>query len=50
MRFGQILLMRALDARHGDYPDPWGDDVFNLILKFDFDGDRPKVTRIAEPF
>lgn len=43
-------LARALEARPGDYPDPWGDDVFNLILKFDFDGDRPKVTQITEPF
>ncbi len=43
-------LARALEARQGDYPDPWADDVFNLILKFDFDGDRPQVTRITEPF
>jgi broad specificity phosphatase PhoE len=40
----------ALNASHGDYPDPWGDDVFNLILKFDFDRDRPKVTQIVETF
>lgn len=43
-------LARALGARHGDYPDPWKDDVFNLILKFDFDGDRLEVTQKTEPF
>ncbi|WP_426424174.1 hypothetical protein [Bradyrhizobium genosp. A] len=43
-------LAHALRAQHGDYPDPWQDDVFNLILRFDFADGIPKVKEITEPF
>jgi hypothetical protein len=29
-------LADALNARKGDYPDPWDDRVFNLILQLDY--------------
>jgi hypothetical protein len=44
-------LANALKARQGDYPDPWDDSVFNLILQFDYsDGVAPNVTGIVQPF
>jgi hypothetical protein len=43
-------LAHALNAKTGDYPDPWDPSVFNLILQFDFLGDMPTVTRVIEPF
>jgi phosphohistidine phosphatase SixA len=44
-------LMDKLGAKPGDYPDPWDDNVFNLILKLDYDvGGAPVVTKIAQPF
>jgi phosphohistidine phosphatase SixA len=43
-------LMKALGAKHGDYPRPWDDLVFNLILKTDFAGGTVTVTRVVEPF
>jgi phosphohistidine phosphatase SixA len=44
-------LMHALGANAGDYPDPWDEKVFNLILKLDYDaGGKPAVKKITEPF
>jgi phosphohistidine phosphatase SixA len=43
-------LAHALNARHGDYPNPWDPTVFNLILNFKFSGGKPKVQEITEPF
>jgi phosphohistidine phosphatase SixA len=46
------LMMNALKAAEGDYPDPWDRDVFNLILQVTL-GDKkqpPKVKAITEPF
>jgi phosphohistidine phosphatase SixA len=43
-------LAHALKATRGDYPDPWGRLVFNLILQFDFKRGTPRVTKIVEPF
>ena len=44
-------LADALNARKGDYPDPWDDEVFNLILQLDYNrsGD-PTVTSVIQPF
>ena len=44
-------LLHALGAEDGGYPDPWKRDVFDLILKVDFEyGKPPHVTRVNEPF
>ncbi|MEO8144756.1 MAG: histidine phosphatase family protein [Betaproteobacteria bacterium] len=44
-------LAAALNARQGDYPDPWDPAVFNLILQLDYSVDAPPVlTRVIEPF
>lgn len=42
-----------LGASAGSYPDPWPQDVFNIILDFQYDpnSDRtPIVTKVVEPF
>lgn len=47
------IAMRAatLRARQGDYPDPWDDSVFDLILQLDYSEDTPPaLTRVIEPF
>jgi phosphohistidine phosphatase SixA len=42
---------RALKAGAGTYPDPWPDEVFNLVLKFGFGSDSAAtVTPITEDF
>jgi broad specificity phosphatase PhoE len=43
-------LARALNAKSGEYPNPWDATVFNLILKFDFTAGMPEVEQIIEPF
>jgi phosphohistidine phosphatase SixA len=43
-------LMRYLGARAGDYPDPWDPQIFDLILKIEFNGEASVVTKINEPF
>jgi hypothetical protein len=41
----------ALNAPKGDYPDPWDDSVFNLILQLDYSGSgEPTVTSVIQPF
>ena len=41
----------ALNARAGDYPDPWDPEVFNLILQLDYGkGGEPTVTSVIQPF
>jgi hypothetical protein len=41
----------ALGAKPGECPDPWPEDVFDLILRFDY-GKRGKlqVEKIVQPF
>jgi hypothetical protein len=42
-----------LGAPAGGYPDPWPDDMYNVILDFRYDpnsGSPPSVTRVTEPF
>jgi broad specificity phosphatase PhoE len=43
-------LMRMLGARKSEYPDPWRHTVFNLVLRLEFPGDKPKVRKVHEPF
>ena len=44
-------LMNALLAVEGQYPDPWAQDVFNLILLAEFGSERAvSVTQIIQPF
>jgi phosphohistidine phosphatase SixA len=43
-------LANALDSKQGKYPDPWGPDVFNLILALTFSGGKPSVEQVIEPF
>ena len=44
-------LAGALEASSGDYPDPWDDSVFNLILQFDYgEAGAPTVTTLTQPF
>ena len=44
-------LADALRANEGDYPDPWDDSVFNLILQLDYgSADNPRVSTVIEPF
>ena len=41
----------ALGAPKGQYPDPWGPLVFDLILKFAWPAaNRPVVTMLTQPF
>lgn len=46
------VLVAALRARQGDYPDPWDSSVFDLILQLDYASNDtpPAVTRANEPF
>jgi hypothetical protein len=44
-------LARALRASEGQYPDPWDESTFNLILQLDYRRNgRPAVTQIEQPF
>jgi hypothetical protein len=45
-------LAKALGAPAGTYPNPWDEQVFNLILRFDYPTgtSTPTVTQITEPF
>ncbi|MGA2876918.1 MAG: hypothetical protein ABSE82_15470, partial [Nitrososphaerales archaeon] len=45
-------LAEALHAPATTFPSPWWDEVFNLVLQFDYTkGDpTPKVSSIYEPF
>jgi hypothetical protein len=44
-------LMHALNARDGDYPEPWDSDVFNLILEATYSsGPTPNIRSVIEPF
>lgn len=41
----------ALGAARGTVPDPWDDDVYNLVLVLDFTAaGGPSVSQILEPF
>jgi hypothetical protein len=40
----------ALGAKHGEYPDPWDGNVYNLILRFDFAHGALKLSKVVEPF
>ena len=41
---------RELGGAKGDCPDPWAEDLFNLILQFDYQNRKATVQRIIEPF
>lgn len=43
-------LAHALKAKSRDYPDPWDQNVFNLILQFVFAQGILTVRKIIEPF
>ena len=44
-------LMQSLGVSTGSIPNPWPDDVFNLILDTKIGGEgRPEVTNVIEPF
>jgi hypothetical protein len=44
-------LADALGAQSRDYPNPWREEVFNLILQFDYDKrHRLTVAKIVQPF
>jgi hypothetical protein len=44
-------LADALSAESRDYPHPWREEVFNLILQFDYDKrHRLTVTKVVQPF
>jgi broad specificity phosphatase PhoE len=43
-------LLHALKAAHGQYPDPWPRDTFDLILRVTADGGAVAVASIREPF
>ena len=45
-------LLDALSAPAGSYPDPWGEDVFNLIIQLQFDccDNVDLVDQVTEPF
>ena len=40
----------VLNAKPGDYPDPWNPSVFDLILQFGFARGVLHVSRVIEPF
>ena len=43
----------SLGAPPGSFPDPWTEDLYNVILDFRYDpntGAPPNVTRVVEPF
>jgi phosphohistidine phosphatase SixA len=41
---------RKLAAPAGTYPDPWPEEVFNLVIRFDFVDGTTTVTQITEDF
>ena len=44
-------LAEALKARRADYPRPWDESVFNLILHVRYSAPgRPSVTKVVQPF
>jgi hypothetical protein len=44
-------LAGALGARPGEYPDPWDEEVFDLIFDFEYGGRRRlTVTEAVQPF
>ena len=44
-------LARALHAANGEFPDPWGESVFNLTLQLDYKTNgKPKVVEKLQPF
>jgi hypothetical protein len=44
-------LANALNARRRDYPDPWDETVFNLILQLDYRRrENPTTTKVVQPF
>lgn len=44
-------LAHALDAAPGTVPDPWDDNVYNLVLVIDYASpDEPSVSQVLEPF
>ena len=44
-------LAGALGARRGEFPNPWGDTVFNLILELTYRGGNvPDVAIVIQPF
>ena len=43
-------LMNALGASPGSYPDPWDQEVFDLILRVEFADSGTQVAYIVEPF
>jgi phosphohistidine phosphatase SixA len=44
-------LAHCLNAKDGQYPNPWDPNVFNLVLRFEYEGAQsPKVTSVTEPF
>lgn len=44
-------LCDTLGAAKGSYPDPWPDDVFNLLIRLDYSNRMPpNTTQVVEPF
>ena len=44
-------IAKALGAPPGTYPDPWSEDVYDLIVDLDYRrGTPPSVSQIVEPF
>jgi phosphohistidine phosphatase SixA len=43
-------LARALGAKAGECPEPWPENLYELILRFDYDGAGPRVTAVTMPF
>lgn len=44
-------LMHELGAKEGTYPKPWDDNVFDLVLKLEYDAQgQPQVTKLKMPF
>lgn len=42
-----------LGGQPGTYPDPWSEDLYNVIVDFRYDPNKagqPTVTRVVEPF
>jgi hypothetical protein len=44
-------LAKALGGRQGDYPDPWNEATFDLVLHFKYRGRRSvQIERVTQPF
>jgi len=44
-------LAKALGGRHGDYPDPWSESTFNLVLHVQYRARRRvRIARVTQPF